>query len=38
MFNRTARATSWAFPLLLAALLLVAGVAGTVVSAMGAWS
>lgn len=38
MSNRTARPTSWALPLLLAALLALAGVAAAAVSAMGAWS
>lgn len=38
MFHRTARPTSWAFPLLLAALLFLAGVVGTTATALGVLS
>lgn len=38
MFDRTARATSWALPLLLAALLVLAGVVGAAASAIGVLS
>ncbi|SEF14755.1 hypothetical protein SAMN04488561_4724 [Jiangella alba] len=38
MFNRTARPTSWAVPLVLAALLFLSAVAGTTATALGLWS
>jgi hypothetical protein len=37
MFNRTARPTSWALPLLLAALLVLSGIAAATASAIGVW-
>ncbi len=38
MFNRTARATSWALPLVVLALLFLSGVVGTTATALGLWS
>lgn len=38
MFHRTARATSWALPLLLAALLFLTGVTAVTATALGLWS